>query len=77
MRDRRQARPNSNTEKSFHAHVVPARAAVPFERVFRPEELDVDDLAEAVRALLEHDGAQHLLSLPPRGTHVVEATETH
>jgi hypothetical protein len=39
--------------------------------------LDLDDLVEAVRALLEHDGAQHLLSLPPRGTHVVEATETY
>jgi hypothetical protein len=40
--------------------------------------LDLDGLAEAVRALLEHGGgAPHLLSVAPRGTHGVEAAGTH
>ena len=47
-------------------------------RIFRPDKLDLDDLAEAVRALLEHSGAPpHVLSGAPRGTHVVEAAGTH
>ena len=52
-------------------------------RVFNPDELDLDDLAEAVRLLLGSDATpqvaaidsanRNLLPARPRGTHVVEA----
>ena len=84
MRDRRQARPNSNSHNTVQAPAVSSRGAVQVERVFRPEELDVDDLAEAIRSLLGPTSPPQigspsrpkpdLLSSPPRGTHVVEAT---
>lgn len=55
-------------------------------RIFSPSEVDLDDLAEAIRSLLgptnvPQIGAPNrpnpdLPSLPRRGTHVVEATET-
>jgi hypothetical protein len=64
---------------------VPATAAV--TRIFSPSDLDLDDLAEAIRHLLGPDiGApvEHahqpncdLLSFPHRGTHVVGENETH
>ena len=76
MRDRRRAGSNSYTNNDLQAPAAFALELAQVERIFRPEELDVDNLVEAVRALLEHDGAPHLLSLPPRGTHVVEATGT-
>ena len=57
------------------------------ERIFQPERLDVDDLAEAIRSLLGNHTARedssvhrpdrHLLSTLERGTHVVEATGAH
>jgi hypothetical protein len=60
--------------------------AVPLARIFAPSDLDLDDLAEAIRFLLEPANAPRigpssrpkpeLLSFPRRGTHVVEATET-
>ena len=51
-------------------------------RLFAPEQLDLDDLAEAIRMLLEDEpgeGANHkanpgLLSPATRVSHVVEAT---
>ena len=83
----RQPRPNSDTHNNFQAPAAPVCGTVPFERIFRPDELDLDDLAEAIRLLLGRDiGPQststdrpdaHLLSVPRRGTHVVEATGTH
>ena len=58
-----------------------------FERIFQPERLDVEDLAEAIRSLLGNCNAgadssvhrpdPHLLSTSERGTPVVEATGTH
>jgi hypothetical protein len=55
------------------------------ERIFRPDEVDLDSLVEAMRPLLEYGRALRrdassrphadLLSLPPRGTHVLEAAE--
>jgi hypothetical protein len=60
--------------------------AVPLARIFAPSDLDLDDLAEAIRFLLEPANSPRigpsrrpkpeLLSLPRRGSHVVEATET-
>jgi len=47
------------------------------ERIFRPDEVDLDDLAEAIRPLLAHGGTPSrrvdLLSGPTRVTYVVEA----
>jgi hypothetical protein len=87
MRDRRQARPNSNSQNNVQAPTVFSCGAGQVERLFRPEELDVDDLAEAIRSLLGPNSPPEigspsrpdpdLLSLPPRGTHVVEAAGTH
>jgi hypothetical protein len=49
-------------------------------RLFMPAELNVDDLAEAIRILLERDGHYaprrpdpDLLSVAPRVSHVLEA----
>ncbi|MGA2580044.1 MAG: hypothetical protein ABSH24_28935 [Bryobacteraceae bacterium] len=56
-------------------------------RLFTPAQLDLDDLAEAIRSLLgpgsilqtTSPGGTNpaLLLFRRRGTHVVEATETH
>lgn len=56
-------------------------------RIFSPADLDIDDLAEAIRQLLGPDvGAPEevlnqpksdLLSFPRRGTHVVGENEKH
>ena len=64
----------------FLAYLLPVR------RLFVPTALDLDDLAEALRSLLGFTSPPQigppsrpnpdLLSLPGRGTHVVEATET-
>jgi len=58
----------------------------PVARLFAPSELDLDDLAEAIRSLLgpaippqigpSSRPQPELLSLPRRGSHVVEANET-
>ena len=78
MRDRRRAGSNSYTNNDLQAPAAFALELAQVERIFRPEELDLDGLAEAVRALLEHGGgAPHLLSVAPRGTHGVEAAGTH
>jgi hypothetical protein len=55
-------------------------------RLFNPNEVNLDDLAEAIRSLLEPTSPPHigphscqnpdLHSFPRRGTHVLEATET-
>jgi hypothetical protein len=60
--------------------------AAPVARIFSPSDLDLDDLAEAIRQLLGPDisareDALHqpngdLLSLARRGTHVVGENET-
>ena len=80
MRNRRQ--PGSNLDAQ---PVQAADRAVPVARHFTPSELDLDDLAEAIRLLLAPDigpriGSNsrpdaHLLSVAPRGTHRVEATQ--
>jgi hypothetical protein len=85
MRERRQARPNSNTQNNVQAPAVSSCGAVQVERVFRPDDLDLDDLAEAIRSLLGPSSPPQsgspscpgpdLLSLLPRVTHVVEANE--
>ena len=78
VRDRRQARSNSNTDNDLQSSAAFTPEPAQVERIFRPDGTDLDDLAEAVRALLEHGGkASHLLSVAPRGTHVVEAAGTH
>lgn len=74
MRDRRQSRPNP----------VPD-AAPAVAQLFSPSELDLDDLAEAIRSLLGPSSPPQigppsgpdsdLLPVPPRVTHVVEATK--
>jgi hypothetical protein len=55
------------------------------QRSFRPDEIDVDDLAEAIRVLLGRNGSPRtdsrnlsdpdLLFLAPRVSHVVEANK--
>jgi hypothetical protein len=85
MRDRRQ--PRSNKEHLSDAPLAGAVHAAPVARVFAPTDLDLDDLAEAIRSLLGparrpeigQTGRPNsdLLSLPRRGTHVVEAREAH
>lgn len=68
------------------AHILRAAPTeVSITRLFTPSDLDVNDLAEAIRKLLQggtdawHGTARpagDLLSARPRVTHVVEATET-
>ena len=85
MRDRRQ--PRSNRRHGTDAQAVDCvYRAAPIARLFTPADLDLDDLAEAIRLLLGDDLARRreapdqsgsdLLSLPGRGSHVVEETET-
>ena len=86
MRDRRQARSNRRHGTDAQAVDGVYRAA-PIARLFSPSDLDLDELAEAIRLLLGDDGVRrsegpnqpdgNLLSLPGRGSHVVEETEAH
>ena len=81
MRDRRQP----ECKRDAHAVQDLLRDAS-VARIFSPSDLDIDDLAEAIRLLLGTDGGPQiasarrpdadLLSFPRRGTHVVEANET-
>lgn len=81
MRDRPQPRPNSKPHNDLQVR------AIPMARFFTPTDLDLDDLAEAIRLLLGPDQVppidgpdrpdSHLLSVPRRVSHVLEATGTH
>lgn len=83
MRDHRQ--PQSNQVHLSDVALLGAVRAAPVARLFAPSDLDLDDMAEALRLLLGPDHAPRidapdrpdstLLSFPRRGTHVVEATE--
>jgi hypothetical protein len=86
MRVRRQLQSNQNGQRdaeSFPEH----HGAAPVARLFNPSELDLNDLAEAIRSLLGSGGIPQtnspggpnraLLLFPRRVTHVLEATETH
>jgi hypothetical protein len=85
MRHRPQPRTSSKTCGDAPSLLTPDRAAT-VARIFSPSELDLDDLAEAIRSLLgpsivpqiESPGrpAPDLLPARPRVTHVVEATQT-
>ena len=85
MRDRRRPCLNRGNRTDVQALDGNHRAA-PIARLFTPSDLDLDDLAEAIRLLLGDDGARrsgapnhtdgNLLSSSVRGSHVVEATET-
>jgi hypothetical protein len=87
MRDRHQPRPNSRPHNDLQVLAAFGRGAVQVERSFRPEDMDLDDLAEAIRSLLGPSSVPQiaspsrpnpdLLSVPRRGTHVLEATGTH
>ena len=78
MRNRRHAASNRD-------EIPAADCPVPVERLFAPTELDIDDLAEAIRLLLGPDQVPRieprdpadsdLLSLPRGATHVMEGTE--
>lgn len=85
MRDRHQPRSN----RRDHQDPQPTEAlhpAPPLARQFSPSALDIDDLAEAIRLLLEpgqeaQSAASEpldsdLLSAPDRSIHVVEAADT-
>jgi hypothetical protein len=64
-----------------------SRCAAPVARVFTPAELDLDDLAEAIRHLLgpeprppeeaSNQPNDNLLSFPHRVSHVVGENEAH
>jgi len=87
MRDRRQPRSNSNQPRDLPGPPAPGCGTVQphVVRLFTPDEIDLDDLAEAIRELLGPDSTPqigttsqsdlHLLSFPHRGTHEVEAEE--
>jgi hypothetical protein len=85
MRHRRQPHSNRGHRADFQA-LDGIYGAAPITRLFTPSDLDLDDLAEAIRLLLGDDYARRseapdqsgsdLPSLPGRGSHVVEATET-
>jgi len=83
MRNRRQ--PRSNPELCSVVQSLPkSDRAAPVARLFSPSELNLDDLAEAIRSLLVPGSGlpiaspgrpdPDLLPVPPRVTHVVEAT---
>lgn len=65
----------------------PVHPAVGVARAFSPSDLNIDDLAEAIRQLLGpdisapkeslHQPNDDLLSSPHRGTHMVGENETH
>jgi len=77
MRDRRRPRLNSKQDNTLDAVSASGHCPVQVERIFRPDEVDLDDLAEAIRPLLAHGGTPSrrvdLLSGPTRVTYVVEA----
>ncbi len=86
MRDRH-LQPRSNPQPCDDVPSVSAASrGIPVARIFSPAELDLDDLAEAIRVLLAPADSTkinpplrpkpELLSFPRRGTHVVEANET-
>ena len=85
MRGRHEPRPNQ--EQLGDVPVPGAVRAAPVARLFAPTDLDLDNLAEAIRLLLGPDHAppidgpdrpdSHLLSVPRRVSHVLEATGTH
>ena len=81
MRDRQKPRTNSKPHIDRRALPEQDRTA-PVVRIFSPSELDLDDLAEAIRSLLEESAGQpqvgpssrpnpDLLSFPRRVSHVV------
>jgi len=84
MRNRRQPRSNSKPRSDVQSFLESHRAAV-VARLFLPSELDLDGLAEAIRSLLGPNSIARpaapgrkdpdLLPVPPRVTHVVEATQ--
>jgi hypothetical protein len=63
MRHGCEVRPNSHSEK-LPSTIDATSCAI--ERAFRPTELDVDDLAEAIRSLLE-DGSVSQTAAPAHG----------
>ena len=75
MRNRPLPAANPKHRESLNTFVP---GSAPIDRIYAPEELNVDGLAEAIRHLLTSSSAprdSHLLS-PRRGvTHVVEAKE--
>jgi hypothetical protein len=84
MRNRRQLR--SNPKRRSDVKSLPeANCAAPVARLFSPSELDLDDLAEAIRSLLGPGSGlpiaspgrpdPDLLPVPPGVTHVVEAPQ--
>ena len=83
MRNRRQPQSNPKPRSDVQSLPESDRAAV-VARLFSPSELDLDDLAEAIRLLLGTESVPQitspgrpdpdLLPVPPRVTHVVEAT---
>ena len=86
MRLRPQPRSTQNRRRQLEAFAAP-EITIPAARIFNPSELDLDDLAEAIRSLLGSGSIPQttslggpnpaLLLLPSRGSHVVEANETH
>lgn len=85
MRNRRKPRTNPEPHSEAHAFSEPDRAAAPIVRIFSPAELDLDDLAGAIRSLLGPSGPPQirprrrptpdLLSPSRRVSHVVEANK--
>jgi hypothetical protein len=85
MRNRRQ--PRSNPKPRSDVQSLPeSDRAVAVARLFNPSELDLDDLAEALRSLLGPSSVPqtaspgrpdpNLLPVPLRVTHVLEAPQT-
>jgi hypothetical protein len=85
MQVRRQLRSTQNRPRSAESFGA-QQIAVPVARIFNPTDLNLDDLAEAIRSLLGSGSVPQttspgrhnsdLLSFPRRVTHVVEANET-
>jgi hypothetical protein len=84
MRNRRQPPSNPKPRSDVQSLRESNRAAV-VARLFLPSELDLDNLTEAIRLLLATESVSQitsprcpdrdLLPVPPRVTHVVEATQ--
>jgi hypothetical protein len=79
MRDRTIAisRPPGSRRPGVHSSACES-AAEEVARQFTPEQIDLDDLAQAVRALLGEGNTPHtdLLLSGHRGSHVVGANDT-
>jgi hypothetical protein len=85
MRNRRPKSALNSRTRPLSEHRENGAAPLGLERIFTAGELDVDDLAEAIRLLLESDIAPatrvasfpdaDLLSSSPRGTHVMEGSQ--